>query len=120
PLVPVSQLMRERRRQSKNVKKPNKSRATTPSAADGESSARTDSLHVVVYAHKNQRLGLVVDRILDIAEESLESRSAGQRPGVLFQTVIQGRVTEFLDLEGIMRNAEPDFFEDPQALAVEA
>lgn len=115
PLIPVAQLLQSRARQTRGRKS---AAASRPSLVD--ESALDDSLHVVVYAHKNQRLGLVVDRILDIAEESLESRSAGQRPGVLFQTVIQGRVTEFLDLEGIMRDAEPDFFEDPQALAVEA
>lgn len=114
PLIPVAQLLHSRARQTRGRKPAAGSR---PSLVD--ESALDDSLHVVVYAHKNQRLGLVVDRILDIAEESLESRSAGQRPGILFQTVIQGRVTEFLDLEGIMRDAEPDFFEDPQALAVE-
>jgi hypothetical protein len=37
----------------------------------------------------------------------------------LFTAVIQGRVTEFLDLDGIMRSTEPEFFEERQALAVE-
>ena len=55
-----------------------------------------------------QRVGLVVDRILDIVEETLVSRSPANRPGVLFTAVIQGRVTEFLDVEGILRSADPD------------
>ena len=37
--------------------------------------------------------------ILDIVEETLVVRSAAHRPGVLFTAVIQGRVTEFLDIE---------------------
>jgi two-component system chemotaxis sensor kinase CheA len=81
---------------------------------------KSDSVQVVVYAGKGQRVGLVVDRILDIAEADLTSRSPARRPGVLFTAVVQGRVTEFLDLEGIMRSKEPDFFEEPEVAAVEA
>ena len=42
----------------------------------------------------------MVDQILDIAEETLVSRSTAHRPGVLFTAVIQGRVTEFPDVGG--------------------
>ena len=85
-----------------------------PGADDGE------TVQVVVYAGKGRRVGLVVDRILDIVEETLGSRSRANRPGVLFTAVVQGRVTEFLDVEGIIRSADPDFFEQPQTVAAEA
>jgi hypothetical protein len=32
----------------------------------------------------------------------------------LFTAVVQGRVTEFLDVEGILRAADPAFFGQPQ------
>lgn len=76
---------------------------------------KRDMVHVVVYAGKERRVGLVVDRILDIANETLASRSRAQRPGILFTAVVQGRVTEFLDLEGIMSSAEKDFHEEPES-----
>jgi two-component system chemotaxis sensor kinase CheA len=109
PLIPVSRLLRQRR-PAKNGRAGSRRRTTQlPSGMEN------DPVQVVVYAGKGQRVGLVVDRILDIAEETLASRSPAQRPGVLFTAVVQGRVTEFLDLEGIMRSREPDFFEEPEA-----
>jgi two-component system chemotaxis sensor kinase CheA len=80
----------------------------------------SDTVQVVVYAGQGRRVGLVVDRILDIAEETLVSRSEAHRPGVLFTAVMQGRVTEFLDVEGILRSTDPDLIEPPQTIAVEA
>ena len=82
--------------------------------------ADDDTVQVVVYAGEGRRVGLVVGQILDIVEETLVSRSRAKRPGVLFTAVIQGRVTEFLDIEGIIRSADPDFFEQPQPVAAEA
>jgi two-component system chemotaxis sensor kinase CheA len=114
PLVHVSRALRQRRKPTYG--KP-ASRRRTPSAPKHHES---DTVQVVVFAGKDQRVGLVVDRILDIAEETLISRSRAQRPGILFTAVVQGRVTEFLDLEGIMRVAEKDFHEEPESVAVEA
>ena len=59
---------------------------------------------------RGRRVGLIVGSILDIVEETLVARSRANRPGVLFTAVIQGRVTEVLDIEGIIRQADPDFF----------
>ena len=74
------------------------------------------TLQVVVYAGKGQHVGLVVDRILDIAEETVVARSGLKRPGVLFTAVIQGRVTEFLDLDAITCSVDPVFWERPQTV----
>ncbi len=62
-----------------------------------------ETVQVVVYSRDGRRVGLVVGQILDIVEETLVSRSRSNRPGVLFTAVVQGRVTEFLDVEGIIR-----------------
>jgi two-component system chemotaxis sensor kinase CheA len=83
-------------------------------------STANETVQVVVYSGKTQRVGLVVDRIIDIVEETIVSRSRASRPGVLFTAVIQNRVTEFLDVEAILHGADPDFFEQPQPLAVES
>jgi two-component system chemotaxis sensor kinase CheA len=114
PLVHVSRVL-PRQRPSKNGRPGSRRRRNpSPKAEAG------DPVQVVVYAGKGQRVGLVVDRILDIAEATLASRSPARRPGVLFTAVVQERVTEFLDLEGIMRSKEPDFFEEPEVVAAEA
>jgi two-component system chemotaxis sensor kinase CheA len=114
PLVYVSRALRQRRQSANGP--PGSRRRSSPSPKSDESKP----LQVVVYAGKHQRMGLVVEQILDIAEVTLVSRSRAQRPGVLFTAVVQGRVTEFLDLENIMRSAETDFAEEPESVAVEA
>jgi two-component system chemotaxis sensor kinase CheA len=65
-----------------------------------------ESLHVVVYAGEGRSIGLVVDRILDIVEENLVIQSDSARTGVLGSAVIQKRVTDILDVPGLIAAAE--------------
>ena len=64
-----------------------------------------EALHVVVYADRGRSIGLVVDRILDIVEESFVIQPETARRGVLGSTVIQKRVTDILDLPGLVAAA---------------
>jgi two-component system chemotaxis sensor kinase CheA len=100
PLIHVSRALERRRRDTGNGRSGSRGHES-----DREHSAAGDGVHVVVCAGNSQRVGLVVDRILDIAEETLASRSPAHRPGVLFTAVVQGRVTEFLDVEEMIRSA---------------
>lgn len=68
---------------------------------------RAESIPVVVCAAGDRPVGLVVGRILDVAEELIPVRSRPSRPGVLFTAVVHDRVTEFLDLDQIIRTADP-------------
>ena len=65
-----------------------------------------EKLQVVVHAERGRRVGLVVGQILDIVEETINTRTQASRPGVLFTAVVQDRVTEFLDVDGIIRSAD--------------
>ncbi|MFI5459910.1 MAG: chemotaxis protein CheA [Isosphaerales bacterium] len=114
PLIDVSRVMRRRRRDSSNGRAVARRKAAHPRKAGDD-----ETVQVVVYSGEGRRVGLVVGHILDIVEETLVSRSRSSRPGVLFTAVVQGRVTEFLDIKGIIRSAEPEFFEQPQPLAAE-
>jgi len=67
--------------------------------------AGDDLLRVVVYTSDRHRVGLVVGRVLDIVEEAITARSAPVRTGILFNAVVQGLVTEFLDVERLVRAA---------------
>jgi two-component system chemotaxis sensor kinase CheA len=115
PLIHVARALRRRRRNSNNGPPRSWRRANPPPPG-----SNSDRIQVVVLGGHGQRVGLVVDRIVDIAEETLVARSQVNRPGVLFTAVIQGRVTEFLDVAGILRGADPAFVEQLQtpALAV--
>lgn len=92
PLVRVASLLEERRRRPRS------------SAA----AARTrESLSVVVYAHEGRSVGLVVEDILDILEVEVDLQREAARRGVLGSMVVQGRVTEFLDVETLLHNTQP-------------
>src|SRR5207249_6908780 len=99
PLIHVGRVLRRATDNGHNGK-PRRKPTAVPRPAD-------DTVQVVVYAGEGRRVGLVVGKILDIVEETITSRTEGGRPGVLFSAVVQGRVTEFLDIEGIIRSVDP-------------
>jgi two-component system chemotaxis sensor kinase CheA len=64
--------------------------------------ADQESLHVVVYTHNGRSIGLVVDRILDIVEETFVMQTQRGRKGVSGSAVIQKRVTDILDVASLV------------------
>jgi two-component system chemotaxis sensor kinase CheA len=114
PLIDVSRVLRQRRRDSSNGRAVASRKAVRPRETGDD-----ETVQVVVYSGDGRHVGLVVGRIVDIVEETLVSRSRSNRPGVLFSAVVQGRVTEFLDLKAIIRSAEPQFFEQREPVALE-
>ena len=65
-----------------------------------------DSFQVVVHEHPTGRIGLLVGRILDIVDQAVAARTPPLRSGVLFNSVVGGFVTEFLDMDEILRRAD--------------
>jgi two-component system chemotaxis sensor kinase CheA len=94
-LVNVSAALPERRRQPRGE-------------ASGEP-IDEESVQVVVHSEGGRSIGLIVDRILDIVEEKLTMQGQSGRPGVLGSAVIQSRVTEILDVHGMICAANPGF-----------
>ncbi|AMV24709.1 Chemotaxis protein CheA [Gemmata sp. SH-PL17] len=62
-------------------------------------------VQVVVFAGAGERVGLIVERVLDIVECPTVNRSKATRPGVLFNAVVHDRITEFLDVDAITQHA---------------
>jgi two-component system, chemotaxis family, sensor kinase CheA len=62
---------------------------------------------VVVHAAQGGYVGLAVDRILDIVDESYELDRQTARHGVLGSAVIQRRVTDVVDVAGVIAAAQP-------------
>ncbi len=87
PLTRLTSLLSERRK-----------RARAPKRVVDE----VDKLHVVVVSRQGRTIGLVVERILDIVEEHVVLHTIGPRRGVQGSAVIQGRVTELLDIDGLL------------------
>jgi len=59
------------------------------------------SITAVVYVAGGVRMGLVVRRILDTVEHRVAEEMPGGRRGVRGSAVINGRVTQILDLEAL-------------------
>ncbi|HEY0477447.1 MAG TPA: chemotaxis protein CheA [Kofleriaceae bacterium] len=66
-----------------------------------------DVIQLVVFRHGSAHVGLIVEQILDIVDDSLANPRPPGRPGVLGSVVIAGRVTELLDVEAVLRRAQP-------------
>jgi two-component system, chemotaxis family, sensor kinase CheA len=62
---------------------------------------------VVVMLEDGRSVGLIVERLLDIVEESLTVTGVAGRPGVRCYATIQGQITEILDLDAIVALANP-------------
>ncbi|MBD1824113.1 chemotaxis protein CheA [Cyanobacteria bacterium FACHB-DQ100] len=62
---------------------------------------------VVITLDQNRTVGLMVNQILDIVEESLTVTGAAIRPGAHCYATVQGQITEILDLDAIVELANP-------------
>jgi two-component system chemotaxis sensor kinase CheA len=113
PLIHVSRALRRLRRRGHGMKRRRAAAQLAPSTS-------ADPLQVVVYTSEGRRVGLVVDEILDIAEETITSRGSATPPGDLFTAVVQGRVTEFLDLPAIIGAVDPDLIDERHLVGAEA
>ncbi len=72
----------------------------------------TGDIPVIIYRLAgNRSIGLVVGQIVDIVETALEVKQPPAREGVLFSSIIEGRVTEMLDVDYLAKKKDPHFFE---------
>jgi len=70
----------------------------------------SERLKVIVYSQGQRSVGLIVDAVLDIANEAPRSRGDVHEYGVSGMAVVQERVTELLDMEQAITAADPQFF----------
>ncbi len=69
-----------------------------PSSRDPENTL----LDVIVYTQANRTVGVVVDRIIDIVDQAIEITKDAHSHGRAVSAVIQGQVTDLIDLPAIM------------------
>lgn len=99
PLIHLSSALPERRGQTRHS-----------DLVQGE--AESEKIQVVVYSDQGRSVGLVVDRILDITQQRVQIQSGSGRGGTLGSMVVQGRVTELLDVKNIIQTADPSLLKD--------
>ncbi len=68
--------------------------------------APTDILQVVVYSDQGRSYGLVVSQINDIVEEAITIKRASTARGILGSAVVHEKVTDLLDVPGLIAAAE--------------
>lgn len=85
------------------------------SVAEG---SEKELMQAVVYTKNERSVGLVVERIIDIVDETVTVKRGANRPGVLGTIVVQDRVTDLLDVENIVRTADPSFLIETQDVAL--
>jgi two-component system chemotaxis sensor kinase CheA len=96
PLINLEVALAERRKQRRHK----------PDTADPSSKAL---FQVVVCNHEGHQVGLLVEQILDIVEDAAELKYPASRAGVLHSAVINGKVTELLDIPAVLRAANVKF-----------
>ena len=61
--------------------------------------ASDEPIQALVYSKNGRQVGVIVDQVLDTIEQSLADMRPATRRGIAGSLVIQGRVTEILDLD---------------------
>jgi two-component system chemotaxis sensor kinase CheA len=79
-------------------------------AIDGGVDQQKPTQPLLVFAEGDRTMGLMVDEIIDVVEDSLDIELAGARPGLLGSAVIGGAATDVLDTGYWLMQAWEDWF----------
>jgi len=81
----------------------------------------SENIAVVVCVRAGGNVGVIVDQIVDIVDDALAQPRPPGRAGMIGSVVIQGRVTELLDVDAVLRCAGPNAVSlAPRAMEVRA
>ena len=67
---------------------------------------REDPVQVVVFADGERHVGLLVDQIIDIVEDTVTIKKASNHVGLLGSAVIGQKITDFLDLHAVIQGTD--------------
>ncbi|MFZ0747552.1 MAG: chemotaxis protein CheW [Terracidiphilus sp.] len=77
----------------------------------GAQEPAVDPVQVIVFNDGDRSVGVVVEQILDVAEDVVTVRQKSARKGLLGSGVVGKRVTDFLDLNHVIHAATDVWFE---------
>ncbi len=66
---------------------------------------------LLVFTDEGRSMGLIVDEIIDIVEETLDIELASQHPGILGTAVIKGQATDVIDIAHFLPLAFEDWLD---------
>jgi two-component system chemotaxis sensor kinase CheA len=73
-----------------------------PAIGLADTAGHGDQISVVVHEIEDRAVGIVIDRVLDVVEETVVPSEVGRRTGVKGSAVVQDRVTDLVDLEAVV------------------
>ena len=74
-----------------------------------------DPVQAIVFSDRERSIGIMVDEILDVVEETVTIRQKTQRQGLLGSAVVGKHVADFLDLGQVVRVAAESGFQGASA-----
>jgi len=77
-------------------------------------------MQVVVYSEQGRSVGLVVGRINDIVQETITVKRHASGHGLFGSVVIQDKVTDLLDVQAVIREADPTFYAGKSVVQIAA
>jgi two-component system chemotaxis sensor kinase CheA len=84
-----------------------------------DTASTQDPVQVIVFNDGDRRIGLLVDQLVDIVDDTVTIRQAtgrkGGRRGLLGSAVIGKRVTDILDLDAVIRDASSEWEQETGA-----
>jgi two-component system, chemotaxis family, sensor kinase CheA len=82
--------------------------------ADSSEDIDKDIVQLIICSWRGRHVGLIVDRVLDIAEESFQEQRHERKKGVYASAVIDGHATDLLDLREIIQRAHIMLLDNPE------
>jgi two-component system chemotaxis sensor kinase CheA len=79
--------------------------------SESDSAVTHDPIQAIVVADGQRSLGILVDQILDVVDESVKVRQSTSRLGLLGSAVVGKEVSDFLDLRAVVQAAAPEWLE---------
>ena len=83
-------------------------------AGAADTAGSQDPAQVIVFTDGDRSIGLLVDQILDIVEESITVRRSADRKGLLGSAVIGKKVADLLDLHAVIETADDQLVRRPR------
>jgi two-component system, chemotaxis family, sensor kinase CheA len=81
-----------------------------------EIAADSELIQVIVFKDDDRSIGVIVDHILDVAEEFITTHQKSNRKGLLGSAIVGKMVTDFLDLGYVIRSATENWLQGTSGL----
>ncbi len=79
--------------------------------SDADTALNQDPVQVIVFSDGHRSLGIMVDQIVDIVDDTVAIRQSSRKPGLLGSAVVAKQVTDFLDVRTVLQTVAPEWLD---------